>query len=234
MTVCIIYTADHLMDGWHLKGNSGIHRYDFHYHYRIPILIIVILLLVVELFFIIKHKEAIFIQNGFWLVPVVISYFFLKFKGYINGIAKMLVISCIVSYVVVSLYSGAGFFADFLSMERIIMTLLAFLNQLVLEYFEFPESNNENDKGYAEFYIILIKRVLLWILIFLVISTSLNFKSWPFTLSLMFASLFLRFICYKTNWFKVNRRYRFFADFALVTVWPILKLLIIVNAFFSN
>jgi len=227
MAVFLIYTLDHLIDGWKSKGNSGIYRYDFHYNHRGSILFICVALFAFSIYLLLSYRETIFIQHGIWLIPVLCLYFILKFRGNLRGILKMLVISCIVSYVVVSLYSGGGFFSDFLSMERLLMTLIALMNQLVLENYEFHEDENRKEIDHVEFYRSMIKRVFVWTIAFLVISTFLNSASWPFTLSLFIVACLLWYISYKSSWFKINRRYRFFADFALVLVWPLLKLFLV-------
>lgn len=142
----------------------------------------------------------------------------------------MLMISAIVSYVVVSLYTDGGFFTDILSMERILMTLIAFMNQLVLEKFEFHENEPVTENDLGTFYELMIKRVGIWIGIFLTISTFLNTSSWRYTLSLLLVTIMLWYIS-NTVWFKTDRRYRFFADFILVLIWPILKLLMFISTF---
>ena len=230
IAVFLIYTLDHLADGWKSKGESGIHRYDFHFNNRKFLLLVCILLLCISGYLIFTNLGLVFIQKGLWLIPILGFYFLLKLRGYLKGLAKMLIISSIVSYVVVSLYTEGGFFTDFLSMERILMTLIAFMNQLVLEKFEFHENEPVNDSDLGTFYQLMIKRVGIWIGIFLTISTFLNSSSWRYTLSLLLIAMMLWFIT-NTDWFKTDRRYRFFADFTLVLVWPILKLLLFISPF---
>jgi len=230
IAVFLIYTLDHLADGWKSKGKSGIHRYDFHFNNRKALLLICVLLLCISGYLIYTNIEIVFIQKGLYLIPLLGVYFLLKLRGYLKGLTKMLMISAIVSYVVVSLYTDGGFFTDFLSMERILMTLIAFMNQLVLEKFEFHENEPVTESDLGTFYELMIKRVGIWIGIFLTISTFLNTSSWRYTLSLLIITIMLWYIS-NTVWFKTDRRYRFFADFTLVLIWPILKLLMFISTF---
>lgn len=231
MAVFLIYTLDHLIDGWKSKGNSGIYRYDFHYKYRRHLIACVLLVLAVSMVLIFKNSDVLFIQRGAWLIPILFLYFVLKLKSVLQGIPKMLVISFIVSYVVTSLYSDGGFFTDFLSMERLIMALIAFMNQLVLEFYEFNENDKIKEIDYVRFYRTMIRRVVIWVIVFLAISTALNYASWPFTLSLFIVTILLWYISHETSWFKLNRRYRFYADFSLVLVWPLLKIFMFIRQF---
>ena len=230
----VIYTVDHSVDGFKLKGYSGVLRYDFNYKYRVVLIPVCVFFSIIIGWLIFKNKDALFVKNGLLLMPALPIYFFLKFKQKLSPVLKMVIISVIVSAVVVSLYRSEHIFYDVFSMERLAMTLIAFLNQLVLEHFEFHEEHKELQPPSTNFYFILASRVFIWMLIILILSTVLNLDAWPYTISIFLISLFLRSILNYGSWFSKNRRYRYWADFSFVLMWPLLRLLLWCGQLFQS
>ncbi len=226
--VWIIYTADHIMDGYKTKGQSGIFRYDYHYKYRWALFPICIVISITIGWLVYKNQSALFITNGLWLIPLLVVYYILKINGKLKPLAKMLIISIIVSAVMVSFYHSSNIFIDFFSFENLIMALLVFLNQLVLEHFEYHEEHKELQPDSSDLYMSLAKRVFIWLTIVLSIALILSMlllpNAWPFVASLFLIALFLRIILRYPNRFSQNRRYRFWADFIFALMWPLLKL----------
>ena len=220
--VWVIYTADHIIDGYKYKGQSGIFRYDFNCKFRKILIPVCAIILAGSLWLIHKNQDALFVNNGVWLIPVIPIYFFLKINGKLKPLVKMLIVSIVVSAVIVSLYKSESFLADFLSYERFIMLLLVLLNQLVLEHFEFHEENKTEQPTSKDLYSNMAKRVFIWVTLVLVFLTYLNPDSWPFTVSLFITALLLRAILHYQNWFEKNRLYRYWADFSFVLLWPLL------------
>lgn len=107
------------------------------------------------------------------------------------------------------------------------MALLVFLNQLVLEHFEYHEEHKELQPDSSDLYISLAKRFFIWLTIVLSIAFILSIlllpNAWPFVASLFLIGLFLRMILQYPNRFSQNRMYRFWADFIFVFMWPLLK-----------
>lgn len=229
LLIAVIYTADHIIDGYKLKGNSGILRYDFNYEYRKLLIPLCIFLGGIIIWLIYKNKDSTFVKNGLWLSPFLPFYFILKLRGKFSPIVKMLFISLIVSAVVVSLYNSTTIFSDFLSMERITMALMVFLNQLVLEHFEFHEEHPELQPSAQDLYQSLASRIFIWIILMLILITFFNPFSWPYTLAMFVISLFLRLILKYQIWFNTNRKYRYWADFSFILMWPLLKLFLLIK-----
>lgn len=227
LSVWVIYTLDHIADGFKETGNSGILRYDFNYKYRVILLVLCLIFSTLIVFLIYKNKAALFVQNGLWLVFVLPLYFFLKLKGFFTPIFKMIVISIVVATVVVLLYNSSNLFTDMLSMEWIIMVLLALLNQLVLEYYECHEGKNITESSSDLFYLSMAKSVFIWMVVFLVISTIQNIHAWPFTASIFLTALFLRLIIAFPTKFQKERAYRYWADFSFILMWPLLKVFLL-------
>lgn len=74
--VWLIYTADHIMDGYKTKGQSGIFRYDYHYKYRWVLVPICVCLSAIIIWLILKNQSALFVTNGLWLIPLLVVYYF--------------------------------------------------------------------------------------------------------------------------------------------------------------
>lgn len=227
-----IYTADHILDGYKSRGQSGIFRYDYHYNYRRRLGVILVLVAVLAMVLIYKNKNSLFVANGLWLAPILPVYFYLKAKGKLKPLVKMVIISIVFSAVVVSLYASSSLYLDFFTLERLIVSLIAIMNLLVLEHFEFHEEQKPMQPESKDLYFYLANRIFIWTLILLVFATFQNIAAWPFTYSLLLVVLFLRLILRFQTWFAINRRYRYWADFSLVLAWPFLRLLMYIQSFF--
>lgn len=221
--VWVIYTIDHMADGYTKRGHTGILRYDFNYRHRAVLIPMCMLVSLVAVWLIFKNKDSMFVSNGIWLVPVIPLYFFFKLRGKFSPIAKMFVISVIFSTVVVSLYQSYQLLIDFLTFERLIVLMMAMLNQVVLEHFEFHEDKSSQQPDSDHQFSGMGKRIFLWIMLMLVFTTVLNPHSWPVSISIFLVSLFMRLILTYQHWFKANRRYRFWADFSLILLWPLFR-----------
>ncbi len=221
-SVWIIYTFDHILDGKKQEGRSGILRYDQNFKFRKLLTSLCVLVSAYAIWLVYKNKATLYVNNGLMLLPILSIYFYLKFNGKLKPILKMVCVSAIVSTVVVNLY-----YSDFyalLKLEWIIMALLVFLNQLVLNYFETDISSLHEDNPSKENYLYLAKRIFIWILLVLMAATYLNTDSWPFTISLLCIAILLRVILWNKKWFICGDRYRFWADFSFVLLWPLLKM----------
>ncbi len=227
-----IYTADHILDGYKSRGQSGILRYDYHYTYRRSLSLILVSVAVFALVLIYKNRNSVFVANGMWLAPVLPFYFFLKMKGKLKPLVKMVIISIVFSAAVVSLYASSSLYSDFFSLERLIVSIIAFINLLVLEHFEFHEEQKPLQPESKDLYLNLADRMFIWTLLLLVLTTFQNMAAWPFTCSLLLVALFLRLILRFQKWFGVNLRYRYWADFSLVLAWPFLKLLLYIQSLY--
>jgi hypothetical protein len=232
LSTWIIYTADHILDGFKQKGISGIFRYDFNYRYRWALVGIGLIFSGLIAWLVYLNLEANFVFRGFWLTPILVLYFILKFKGVFSPIAKMLIISVVVSTVVVSFYPEQSIFVKLFGYEQLAIILIAFLNQLVLEHFESHEEHKANQPSISGMYETLSKKVFIWLIVLLGIITFLNIYAWPYTLAMFFTGFLIRYILAKPLWFSKDRRYRYFADFALVLIWPLLKSFLIIQELF--
>lgn len=169
-------------------------------------------------------RNELFIKNSLYLACFIPVYFVLKFLKFLNPEIKMLFVSAVFSVAVVLVYNSQYMFKDLLDLEFIAMVLLAFLNQLVLEHFEHKSENQQSEKiDKLHFYKLAI-RVFIWLTIILCLISFLNFIAIAYTLSIFFVSLFVVLILRFQSFFKNNLLYRFWADFFLILMFPLLKL----------
>lgn len=228
----VIYSVDHLDDGHKTRGNSGIDRYDFHFIHRKGIIGACILFGAIILWLIYANRTADFVKYGYYFVPIMCLYFILKFKKNLHGLIKMFIISIIASAVTVSLYFGKEVLTEILSMERILMLLLAMSNQLVLEHYEQnegPEADIQNDKM---LYLKTLSKVFIWLIIFSVISVFLNPISIQYIIPVLLVGLFQYSIPKFPRFFKNNGLYRFWADSSFIFLWPLLELILSIRSNF--
>ncbi len=81
-TVWVVYTVDHLLDGWKSKGKACIKRHYFHYKHRKPLLVIVFISSCTSLFLSLTYF-TIDILLGAGLILIAAAFYFTAvfFKG---------------------------------------------------------------------------------------------------------------------------------------------------------
>ena len=142
---------------------------------------------------------------------------------------KMGVVSVVIALVMVLLYQEENLLFGMLRLEFLIMFLLVFLNQLVLEYYEVRLGDFTNTTfNLPETYRNLGDRVFIWTCILLGISAILNPFALPNILSLLIVSIGLKSILIFRKTFQKNELYRFGADFVFVLLWPVYQLFMFV------
>ncbi|NUM32309.1 MAG: hypothetical protein HUU47_08295 [Bacteroidetes bacterium] len=229
IAVWIIYATDHLVDSFVFKGKSGILRHDFHYRYRYFFITVILFLAILEVWVAIKLKNELFVKNAFYLSMIMPVYFVLKFLKFLNSIIKMLFVSAVFSAAVVLLFNSKNLFFDFFSFEVLAMMLLALLNQLVLEHFE-----NRDIKYAQNYFSVIAFKVFLWLSVVLILISILNLYAIPYTLSVFMSALSIFNILKREEFFTKNLLYRFWADFSLVLIFPLLKLFLFIQSFLTN
>lgn len=234
VAVWLIYTADHIIDGFKVNGESGILRYDFHYQHRYLVIIISLLLAGFLAYKAYYFRTELFVKNALWLICFLPIYFVLKFLKFLNPTIKMLFVSVVFAVAIALLYNSKNLLFDFFSLEILSIVLLAFINQLVLEHFEYNIDQNIKSEINDVYYEILAKRVFSWLMVVLVIITLLNITAIAYTLSIFIVSFLIIKILKYPDFFKEQLLYRYWADFSLVLIYPILKILLIIQLLLIN
>lgn len=225
LSMWVIYTIDHLFDGLKSKGQSGVFRYDFLYRYRIFFWTSSFLITAFILWLIAQNIDKLFISNGFYITPVLALYFILKMRKKLNPFLKMGIVAFVVAMVMVLIYQEESLFTGLFQFDFLMMVLLVFFNQLVLETFEIQSGDFENNTfNNPETYKQLASRVFIWLCVLLGISLVLNPFAWPNILTLLLVGIALKCILRYETTFKRNELYRFWADFVFVLIWPVYTL----------
>ncbi len=74
-SVWVVYTLDHLLDGWKSKGRASIERHNFHYLHRKKILIVAIPMGLFDLILGILYFEKAVLMVAFTIILTTILYF---------------------------------------------------------------------------------------------------------------------------------------------------------------
>ena len=227
LSIWMIYTLDHLIDGY-LHKHEEIYLYNFHYKGRFIFPVVLILIAVVMFCLVYRNWGSRFVYNGLWLSIMLPVYFLMKFNLMFRPLVKMAFISVIMSTSLVSLFFDDNILTGFLSPERIVMTLLVFNNQLVQYGTECDKNGKDRPREGPASYQHLAVQSCFWILIILIFSTFFNIYSWPFTSTLALITIFL-FLNMRGKLPPIFRNYsRFWADFIFAMAWPVLKLLLLI------
>ncbi len=89
LSVWIVYTLDHLIDGMRLKKNAHTVRHLFHFHYSKPILTAIILFTLTDLFFIVFFLDKSILFFGIYAGAITLIYLAIV---YFSGKRKILLL----------------------------------------------------------------------------------------------------------------------------------------------
>lgn len=234
ISVFVIYTLDHIIDGYKWKENSYTLRHLLHYKYAFALAILLLGLTVVDLyivFFKLSSSVIVFgvIMSLFVLIYLVLHYFKAAiFKRTLFG--KELIISLVVS----SCFIFLPAFTNHVKISTDIVLLMAtvtsmnFGNLLLFSFYdleidqkaEFKTAHSENTK--VQLHKISMISILISILCLVLIWNSVDVLSLTILLAM---NLTLFIIWWKREFFSVKERYRFTGD--LIYLYPVVYLLFI-------
>lgn len=223
VSVWIIYTTDHLIDAWQLKGNSTIARHQFHYKNFFPLISAVFILSAVNLFVIFNFFEIEIIVTGILLALLVMVYFTALF--FKNRLTFSLPKELIVALVFVS---GVWFTplliesqnADILTVVVVFIFVgLAFCEGVMVSWFEYAQDKKDSHTSFAFVYGKVISRKMLR-LILLIICISIIFLFRFSTglventglIVLLTMDIVLIMVISRPDWFAKNGLYRIVGD----------------------
>jgi len=90
LTVWLIYTADHLMDGAKTRGKSGSETANFFHTYKIPVILVFLIVLVLDFRLIVYILDEKIVQFG--MGPGIAAVIYLLMNRYYDGAQKWLFI----------------------------------------------------------------------------------------------------------------------------------------------
>ncbi|MFN7706325.1 MAG: UbiA family prenyltransferase [Chryseotalea sp.] len=141
----IIYTADHLYDGFKVKDSALTLRHQFHYQHR-KILIFVLIGLGLLLIGMISHMQIEVILFGLMLlVLILLSFFFLKYVSWLKEtlIAVGFTIGVAISFVNIELLRENEFKFSFVQ-----LALTALINLIAFSFYDY---NRDQKMGFHSF-----------------------------------------------------------------------------------
>jgi hypothetical protein len=227
VSVWIIYTVDHLIDAWQLKGNSTIARHQFHYKHFYPLVFIVFILSVVNLFMVFKFFEIQIIITGILLALLVIVYFTaLFFKNKLTfSLPKELIVAVV--FVVGVWFTPLilrAHMPDTLTIVVVFLfTGLAFCEGVMVSWFEYAQDKTDFHSSFTVAYgKVITRKVLLTILLIIFIMLIFLFR---FTngkietnglIILLSMDLLLTGVMSRPGWFAKKGLYRITGDMAFM------------------
>lgn len=223
VSVWIIYTTDHLIDAWQLKGKSTIARHQFHYKNFFPLIFSVFILSAVNLFVIFNFFEIEIIVTGILLALLVIVYFTaLLFKNRLTfSLPKELIVALVfVSGVWFTPFLLKGQNADILTVVVVFIFVgLAFCEGVMVSWFEYAQDKTDSHTSFTLVYGKVKSRKVLR-LILLIICISIIFLFWFSTglventglIILLMMDIVLFMVISRPDWFAKNGLYRIVGD----------------------
>ena len=218
VSVWVVYTLDHLLDGFKKKGESTIYRHRFHYRNRVTLglLVIILGLGTVILSIIFLEREIVF--WGLVLSVFVSIYFgmvYLLDKSRFNHFLKELIIAFvyIAGIFLAPLFWNGGLPSYPTLIVILILLLLAWIESVIISYFDFE---NDLADGFKSFTVAFGKKgsrkmiitILLFVAVFLVFfifqSSDQRLKA-AMIIELLMSSILLFLILFPENLKKYNR-----------------------------
>ena len=225
ISIWIIYTLDHWLDGYKTKGNSLSLRHNLHFKYRKPLLFLMICFLFILIYLVLSKLEEHYLRFGFILFTLTALHFGinhfaskqLKTKYYIKEVFIAFVVSLgFCGLPVCHLSSNEWTNSIWILFGAFFLLNLG--NLLLFSYFDFQEDlesefvSSANTFGpikalvWAKYCCLSSIAVLLVAILILNVSVYIGG-----TLLLMNAVLLL--LCLYPSYFKPNGNYRFWGDF---------------------
>lgn len=214
ITVWIIYTADHLLDAWKVKGRASTERHRFHQdHFRV-LTALVITAGVIDFILIFFIKRPV-LYAGLYMIALVIVY--LLFHNKLTFLKEVFVA---VVYCVGVLLPSLTVTEVELEMKHYLLIisffLIALINLLLFSLFDRYDDEQDKRQSFVTLFGELHSRTVIAALsiINLVLLLYL-FSQWKEMLVVIIPlvmSLFLIIIMIFKNWFAINSRYRLLGD----------------------
>ncbi len=152
ITVWLIYTADHLMDGAKTHGKSESETSNFFYNYKIPIILVFLILLVLDFRLIVYRLDEKIVQFG--MGPGIATILYLLMNRYYDGPQKWLFIKELWIAIIFTLAVWGGpiiLAGDSLTLSQVLTLgsfgLIILSNVLIFTIYERDIDIRENNKS---------------------------------------------------------------------------------------
>jgi len=152
LTVWLIYTADHLLDGAKTRGKSSSETHNFFYTYKIPIILIFLLVLIFTFRLSMYRLDEKIIEFG--MAPFVAVIIYLLLNRYYGNAPKWFFIKEVwISFIyTLAIWGGAVIYAgDIISPAQLLLIgsfgLIIFGNVLIYSIYERDSDSADDNKS---------------------------------------------------------------------------------------
>jgi len=152
LTVWLIYTADHLLDGAKTRGKSSSETHNFFYTYKIPIILIFLLVLIFTFRLSMYRLDQKIIEFG--MAPFVAVIIYLLLNRYYGNAPKWFFIKEVwISFIyTLAIWGGAVIYAgDIISPAQLLLIgsfgLIIFGNVLIYSIYERDSDSADDNKS---------------------------------------------------------------------------------------
>lgn len=223
ISVWIIYTTDHLIDAWQLRGKSAIARHRFHHTYFRLFIVSIVFLSFGNLFMISALSDIRIVVFGAGLAIIVFAYFtalFLKNNFRIPMPKELIVAFVFVAGIWFAPILLTNQSVDFLTVMILFLFLgLAFCEGAMVSFFEYKQDSIDLHTSFAVQYGKENSRSMIQILLFILLIINLSlflFMRDDVEVAglaiLLFMNLILLFTVRYPAFFNKNGLYRIVGD----------------------
>jgi hypothetical protein len=215
LSVWLIYTADHLIDGYGLKGEASTQRHRFHQKYFSPLVIIFLFILVIDITLVMFIRKDLF-TGGLILASLVVVYFLVqRWLYFLKELVGSLLYTAGVLLPMWSFYPGK--FSLFVTGLCGLLFLTAFINMILFSLFDHEYDLSHRHNSIVTSFGARNTRKLLPLLFALVLSLAvyllfLEPYRWKQVLIMLTMPVLLLIIFLTPGWFLQWDRYRLVGD----------------------
>jgi 4-hydroxybenzoate polyprenyltransferase len=212
LTVWLIYTADHLLDAWSIKGEAATERHRFHQRYFTLLLVCVAVGVIVDTALLFYIRPQVF-KWGVILSTIIATY--LVIQRYLKFLKEPVIAVLYTCGVLLPSISVTTVHLDMYHWTIVIQFgILAFTNLLIFSWFDNEPDSKHNQHSFATFFGRRLTEWIIWVFIvtnFIIgmVMMNMNVKA-ELILTAMTVCLSLVFV-FRSR-LKKEDRYRFLGD----------------------
>jgi 4-hydroxybenzoate polyprenyltransferase len=213
VTVWLIYTADHLLDGWRVKQIAASNRHRFHQKHFRPLLGVLIVLGLIDLYLVLLVRRPILVSGLYFSLAVLVYLLFSKWLIYLKEFTASLLYTAGVLLPSWSMHQTA------LTAEQWIVTLqfgiVVFINLVLFAWMSLEQDQRDSQESLATLLGKRITRYFLFFLFGLALILFIIFYQRSFqdqSLILIAMTLVLLLIFLQPRFFQKEDRFRWVGD----------------------
>jgi 4-hydroxybenzoate polyprenyltransferase len=154
LTVWLIYTADHLMDGAKTRGKSASDTHNFFYKFKVPVILLFLMVLVFTFRLAMYRLDEKIIEFG--MTPAITVIIYLLLNRYYGNAYKWFFIKelWIALIYTLAIWGGPVIYAgDVINYPQMMMItsfgLIIFSNVLIYSVYEYKSDTQDNNKSFV-------------------------------------------------------------------------------------